>query len=123
MEISKTHDDIALVLSHVYMRADWKMMSSYKRPRDTVFMDRVKRARNAPDAVQAVQRLCRSLDVSASVVPLEELETIAHDELAMTVWREHHDLLAMKASKKARDAWAEKKTDSTDERQKTLMEA
>jgi hypothetical protein len=122
MEISDTHDKIAKVLSYLYRGTDWKAMSSYKRPRDTVFMDRIRRARNAPDVVQAVQRVARSLSVSTSLVPVEDLETAAAARPdAMTVWREHSDLVAMKASALVRASYQEK-TDSIAKNQKTLTE-
>ena len=64
--ISEEHELLCDVISNIYMRVDWRKITSLKRSAVDILTDRVRVACKEQDILKAHDKLCATLNISTS---------------------------------------------------------
>lgn len=102
--ISEQHELLSKVVSKIYLRVDWRSMTSIKRSAVDVLTDRIRVACKEQDILQAHDKLCATLNIPTSKQDVADLEKLySHNEEIMQILREHSGYIAALAQKKAKE--------------------
>ena len=102
--ISEHHDLLSDVLVNIYLKVDWKNMTSLKRSAVDVLTDRIRVANKEKDILKAHDKLCASLHIPTSKQDVEDLELLYNDnDIIMKILRDHTGYIAALTQKKAKE--------------------
>jgi len=110
---SEIEEKTVNVLAYIYKATNWKRMHTSKISYD-IFEHRLEFARHEKTIPELIQKLCNKLSLQAPPLPLDDVEYLRDHELeALTIIRKMGKLLTLKAAKRAKEIYIEKKGGET----------
>lgn len=104
--ITPLHDDIASAISQVCLRVNWRDFTRMNYSSTDSLLATLNIAKNEPDILKCIERLCRRYGVLATKADISELERLSEQsEDAMWIVRNHTQYIGLLAMKKSREVW------------------